>query len=45
MKLHMLSHGAQDFLFASSFKSLGHASACVAFKCACKKYIGIFRKT
>jgi len=31
-----LSHGTQDFLFASSFKSFGRASACAAFKCACK---------
>jgi hypothetical protein len=31
-----LSHGMPDFIFASSFKSFGCASACVAFKCACK---------
>jgi len=30
------SHGLQDFLVASSFKSFGSALDGVAFKCACK---------
>jgi hypothetical protein len=31
-----LSHGMQDFIFASSFKSFGVAVATAAFKCACR---------
>jgi hypothetical protein len=31
-----LSHGMQDLVFASSFKSFGVAVASEAFKCACK---------
>jgi hypothetical protein len=37
-----LSHGMQNFLFASSFKSFGVAVASEAFKCACKNTIFSF---
>jgi hypothetical protein len=37
--LQILSHGMQDFFFASSFKSFGVVVAGATFKCACKNAV------